>query len=444
MSWLDQVDAGLLEGAIRIVRALREAGHQAYFAGGAVRDCLLSRPVSDIDIATSAEPREIESLFPTTLPVGRQFGVIVVVEGPHQFEVATFRRDLGYTDGRHPAAVAFSNAVEDARRRDFTINGLFYDPETESVIDYVDGQEDLKRRIIRTVGDAEARFAEDKLRMMRAIRFACELDFAIEPSTYRELVAQGGKIIQVSSERIRDELLKILTGRAPARGLELLLDSGLLAVVLPEVAAMAGVPQPPEFHPEGDVFVHTCLMFRRAGARTPELAMGILLHDVGKPPTFKIAERIRFDGHAEVGAKMADTICRRLRLPNDTLHEVVDLVRDHLRFMHVREMRESTLKRFLRKENFRDHLELHRLDCLASHGDLTNYEFCVRKLAEFSQEAIRPRPLLSGHDLIRAGLEPGPLFSKILAALEDAQLEGRITSREEAMEWLRRTWLEER
>ncbi len=444
MSWLDQVDPGLLDGALRIVRALREAGHQAYYAGGAVRDLLLGRPVSDIDIATSAEPSKIESLFPVTLPVGRQFGVIVVVDGARRYEVATFRRDLGYADGRHPTAVAFSDAAEDARRRDFTINGLFYDPETERVIDYVNGRADLRDRVIRTVGDAAERFTEDKLRMMRAIRFACQLDFAIEPSTYREIVAQAGKIIQVSSERIRDELLKILTGRAPAQGLELLLDSGLLEVVLPEVAAMSGVAQPPEFHPEGDVFVHTCLMFRRAGRLHPELALGILLHDVGKPPTFKVAERIRFDGHAEVGAKMADSICRRLRLPNETLREVVDLVRDHLRFMHVREMRDSTLKRFLRKENFGDHLELHRLDCLASHGDLTNYDFCVHKLAEFSREKIRPRPLLNGHDLIRAGLEPGPIFSKILGELEDAQLEGRITSREEALEWLQRDWPTER
>ncbi len=441
MSWSNQVDPSLLEGALRIVRLLREAGHQACFAGGAVRDLILGRAVSDIDIATSAEPALIESLFPRTIPVGRQFGVIVVLEGPHQYEVATFRRDLDYTDGRHPTGVAFAGAAEDARRRDFTINALFYDPERDEVIDFVGGQEDLERKIIRTVGDAAARFDEDKLRLMRAVRFACQLEFSIEASTYHELESHAGEIVQVSSERIRDELLKILTGPEPSRGLELLLDSGLLRAFLPEVAAMSGVAQPPEFHPEGDVFIHTCLMFRLAGRLHTTLALGILLHDVGKPPTFKVAERIRFDGHADVGADMAAEIGRRLRLPRETIRDVVDLVRNHLKFMHVREMRESTLKRFLRKENFPDHLELHRLDCLASHGDLTNHEFCLRKLDEFSREVIRPKPFLNGHDLIEAGLEPGPLFSRILGELEDRQLEGEIGSREEALDWLRETWL---
>ena len=436
-----EVDPGLFAGALRIVRILRQAGHEAFFAGGAVRDFLLGRAVSDIDIATSAEPGQIEDLFPATIPVGRQFGVIIVVDGSCQYEVATFRRDLGYVDGRHPREVTFVGAEEDARRRDFTINALFYDPVTEQVIDYVDGQSDLENRIIRTVGDPAERFGEDKLRLMRAVRFACRLGFSIEPATYRELVARADEIEKVSSERIRDELIKILTAESSAEGLELLLECGLLSAFLPEAAAMSGVAQPPAFHPEGDVFVHTCLMFRLAAQLHPALALGILLHDVGKPPTFRIAERIRFDGHAEVGATMAESICRRLRLSNEITREVVDLVRDHLRFMHVRDMRESTLKRFLRKENFPDHLELHRLDCLASHGDLTNYEFCVRKLEEFGKEVIRPQLLLSGHDLIAAGLKPGPLFSEILRALEDRQLEGTLHSKEEALVWLRENWL---
>ncbi len=443
MSPLGPNDSSLFDGALRIVRILREAGHEAYYAGGAVRDLLLDRPVSDIDIATSAEPSQIESLFPATVPVGRQFGVLIVREGDQQYEVATFRRDLGYADGRHPTGVDFSNAREDALRRDFTINALFYDPEAERVLDFVAGRADLKSGIVRTVGDPAQRFAEDKLRLIRAVRFSCELGFSIESSTLRELKARAGQIVQVSSERIRDELLKILTGRGPAEGLELLHETGLLASFLPEVAAMAGVPQPPEFHPEGDVFVHTCLMFRLAGPLHEALALGILLHDVGKPGTFRVAERIRFDGHAELGATLTDSIGRRLRLPNETIHRVVELVRGHLRFMHVRDMRESTLKRFLRQEHFADHLELHRLDCLASHGDLSNYEFCTAKMAEFSQEVIRPQHLLNGHDLIRAGLEPGPLFSRILTELEDRQLEGEITNREQAWEWLQRTWLAE-
>ncbi len=443
MSPLGPNDSSLFDGALRIVRILREAGHEAYYAGGAVRDLLLDRPVSDIDIATSAEPSQIESLFPATVPVGRQFGVLIVREGDQQYEVATFRRDLGYADGRHPTGVDFSNAREDALRRDFTINALFYDPEAERVLDFVAGRADLKSGIVRTVGDPAQRFAEDKLRLIRAVRFSCELGFSIESSTLRELKARAGQIVQVSSERIRDELLKILTGRGPAEGLELLHETGLLTSFLPEVAAMAGVPQPPEFHPEGDVFVHTCLMFRLAGPLHEALALGILLHDVGKPGTFRVAERIRFDGHAELGATLTDSIGRRLRLPNETIHRVVELVRGHLRFMHVRDMRESTLKRFLRQEHFADHLELHRLDCLASHGDLSNYEFCTAKMAEFSQEVIRPQPLLNGHDLIRAGLEPGPLFSRILTELEDRQLEGEITNREQAWEWLQRTWLAE-
>jgi poly(A) polymerase len=431
------VDPQLLDGALRIVSDLRKAGHTAYFAGGAVRDLLLERRISDIDIATSAPPDAVEALFPQTIPVGRQFGVVVVVVDSQSYEVATFRRESGYLDGRHPSRVAFSDAHEDAFRRDFTINALFLDPESQEVIDLVDGMADLRARLIRTVGPAIERFREDKLRLMRAVRFACDLDFEIEAETWEQVRQNASGILQVSRERIRDELMKLLTGFQPARGLRLLQESGLLSQVLSEVAAMVGVPQPPQFHPEGDVFIHTCLMFEHSSQRSPSLALAILLHDVGKPLTFRVEDRIRFDGHAEVGAEMAARICRRLRLPNDVTVDVVDLVRDHLRFINVREMRESTLKRFLRKENFRDHLELHRLDCLASHGDLGNYHFCLRKLDELERETMRPAPLLNGHDLIREGFEPGPLFSRILTALEDHQLEGRIRSREQALAWVR-------
>ncbi len=430
--------APLTEGGLTIVKTLSGAGHRALFAGGVVRDLLLGNRVSDIDIATSALPQEVEALFPHTIAVGKQFGVMIVVINSTNYEVATFRAEAGYLDGRHPSSVRFTGAEEDARRRDFTVNALFLDPLTKDIIDYAGGLEDLKGRLIRTVGNPAERLEEDKLRMLRAVRFACQLGFEIDSNTWEEVRRQAGKLLRVSWERIRDELLKILTGPAPARGLDLLSDSGILNVILPEVAAMRGVPQPPEFHPEGDVFVHTRLMFEIAGqVPDPDLALAILLHDVGKPPTLTVRDRIRFDGHDQKGAEMAEAIGRRLRLSVQQIEELIELVREHLRFIPVQEMRESTLKRFLRKENVEKHLELHRLDCLASHGDLTSYDFCRAKLEEFSQEAMRPDPLLNGHDLIALGLTPGPLFSEILSSLEDLQLEGKIVTREEALEWVR-------
>lgn len=438
MSLLERIDPALLQGALQIVKRLREHGHCAYFAGGAVRDLLLGREISDIDIATSAAPEDVEGLFSRTLLVGKQFGVVVVVQGEVRYEVTTFRQEGPYLDGRHPSSVTPADAETDARRRDFTVNALFLDPLAEKVIDFVGGREDLKARIIRTVGPPRERFEEDKLRILRAVRFACQLDFDIEAQTYRAVQEMAPAITQVSWERIRDELLKILTGPAPGRGLQLLLDSGVLSRILPEVAAMRGVPQPPQFHPEGDVFEHTRLMLEKARQPSPTLALGILLHDVGKPPTFQEKERIRFDGHAEVGAEMAREICRRLRLSNEITEQVVDLVRHHLRFIHVQEMRESTLKRFLRKENFAEHLELHRLDCLSSHRDLSSYHFCLQKLEELSKEQIRPEPLLNGHDLIALGFRPGPIFSRILEAVEEEQLEGRLQTRQQALEWVRR------
>ncbi|MFB3906303.1 MAG: CCA tRNA nucleotidyltransferase [Acidobacteriota bacterium] len=439
---LRAVPEKLINGGLTIVKTLSAARHQALFAGGVVRDLVLKRPISDIDVATSALPHEVEALFSHTVAVGKQFGVMIVILDDIHYEVATFRAEAGYLDSRHPSSVRFTGAEEDAGRRDFTVNALFLDPLTRKIIDYAGGLEDLKRRLIRTVGDPAARLEEDKLRILRAVRFACQLGFDIDSGTWAEVKRRAGELLRVSWERIRDELIKILTGPAPARGLDLLSDSGILDVILPEVAAMRGVPQPPEFHPEGDVFVHTRLMFETAGqVADPILALAILLHDVGKPPTLTVRDRIRFDGHDQKGAELAEAIGRRLRLPGEQIEEVTELVREHLRFIPVQEMRESTLKRFLRKENVEKHLELHRLDCLASHGDLTSYDFCRAKLAEFSKEAMRPAPLLNGYDLIALGLAPGPLFSEILAKLEDLQLEGKILSRDQALEWVRNHFL---
>ncbi len=434
---LENIDPELMRGAQRIVARLREAGHEAYIAGGAVRDLLLARPVGDLDLATSADPQAVENLFPVTIPLGKQFGVMIVVENGIDYEVATFRAETDYSDGRRPDRVKFVSALADVQRRDFTVNGLLLDPFSGRVLDHCKGREDLKAQIIRTIGNPARRFGEDKLRLIRAVRFAGQLGFRIEAETWEQLKLQAGDIELVSQERVRDELLKLLTAKHADEALRLLLDSGLLSVILPEVAAMVGVEQPPEFHPEGDVWTHTCLMFRLARAPSDTLALGILLHDIGKPPTYSVRDRIRFDRHAEVGADLAALVCRRLRVSNQQLRTVVELVRQHLRFMHVQQMRESRLKRFLRQEKFDEHLELHRVDCLASHGDLTAYRFCRQKLDELSEEEVRPPPLVTGHDLIALGLKPGPIFGELLSAIEDRQLESKLQSREQALEWLR-------
>jgi poly(A) polymerase len=401
---------------------------------------VMGNPPHDIDIATSAHPDQVMALFDKVIPVGIKYGVVLVLLDGKSYEVTTFRTDERYVDGRHPESVRFATAEEDARRRDFTINGLFYDPIGDQVVDYVGGLEDIKNKIVRTIGDPYERFAEDKLRLMRAIRFACRLEFSIEAATFSAIKELAPQISQVSQERIRDELVKIITGPHPGRGLRLLQESGLMRHILPEVHAMAGVAQPPEFHPEGDVFVHTCLALDLLESPSPVLAMGTLLHDVGKPPTFTVKERIRFDNHVEVGARIAEDICRRLRFSNDETEQIVDLVRDHLRFMHVRQMRQSTLKRFLRKPNFLDHLELHRADCLACHGNLENWRFCRQKLEELKDEEIAPPRVLTGDDLIALGYKPGPLFKEILSAVEDAQLEGKVKTREEAIQLVTQTF----
>jgi poly(A) polymerase len=441
--------------ATEIVRTLRARGHQAYFAGGCLRDLLLSREPADYDVATDATPRQVMQIFPQTYAVGEQFGVVLVPEssgatgvlarqgerGKGAVEVATFRSDVGYSDGRHPDEVRFTkDPREDVQRRDFTINGMLLDPATDEVLDFVGGRDDLKAGIIRAIGEPERRFAEDKLRMLRAARFAARFGYTIDPATMAAIQKLAAQIHQVSCERVRDELTKMLTeGRA--RGAFQLLDaSGLLCEVLPEIAAMKGVEQPPQYHPEGDVFVHTLLLLEKLQTGSSKtLAWGALLHDVGKPPTFRVApDRIRFDGHVEVGVKMAAEICRRLRFSNYETDQILALVANHMRFADVQRMKQSTLKKLLRLHAFDEHLELHRIDCLSSNGNLDSYEYSREQLRSLPPEAIRPTPLITGRDLIEAGYEPGPRFTEILAAVEDAQLEGRLTSREAAMEFVLR------
>jgi putative nucleotidyltransferase with HDIG domain len=368
------------------------------------------------------------------LTVGAQFGVVMVPDESGNIEVATFRSDGRYTDGRHPTEVRYARTPqEDVRRRDFTINGLLFDPESEQVLDYVGGQADIRARRIRTIGDPVERFHEDHLRMLRAIRFAARFGFALDTAARQAIQKLAPQIHDVSTERVRDEIIRILTEGAARRGFELLDETGLLREVLPEIKALQGVQQPREFHPEGDVWVHTLLMLEGLRNPTPTLALGVLLHDVGKPPTFTVRERIRFDNHVEVGAEMALAICRRLRLSTRETERIVELVRHHLRFKDFPRMKRSTQLRFLRMQGFAEHLELHRLDCLASHGDLTNYELARRLLAETPAAEIKPVPLVRGQDLIAHGYTPGPLFKQILQAVEDAQLEGRLHTREDAL-----------
>ncbi len=419
--------------ALAIVKKLRKAGHEAYFVGGCVRDEILKITPKDFDIATSARPKAVTKLFKRTVPVGAQFGVILVVEQGEAFEVATFRSDGEYLDSRRPKEVHFSSAKEDVLRRDFTINGLLYDPVKDQVLDYVGGIDDIHAGLLRTIGDPSQRFTEDKLRLIRAIRFACRFNFKIDPATFSAIKKLSGQIHKVSAERIRDELIKILCGNNVPRALDMLLESGLLQEILPEVCTMLGVQQPPEFHPEGDVYVHTKMLFDFLKNPSTVLAFGALLHDVGKPATFRIAERIRFDGHPEVGVEMADKILRRLRFPNDERNKIMTLVATHMKFKDVRQMRQNRLKRFLQSEVFSEELAMHRADCLASHGMLDNWEFCKKKLEEFGEEEIRPKPLITGHDLIKRGYKPGPLFKKILTAVEDAQLNNKIKNKTAAL-----------
>ncbi len=443
----------LARTARRIAARLDDAGHQALFAGGAVRDALLGLPPKDIDIATSAHPDDVEALFPRTHAVGRAFGVVVVVEEEQPFEVATFRAEAEYTDGRHPDEVTFADAEADALRRDFTINGLFYDPRSERVLDFVGGRTDLEAGVLRAIGAPLERFGEDRLRLMRAVRFGAGLGFEIEARTWDAVCAEAPHLGDVSAERIREELVKMLTGPAPDRAVEMLRESGLLAVFLPEALAMIGCTQPERFHPEGDVWTHTVLMLRlmarraaeRGEAAPPELALAVLLHDIGKPPTRVVADRIRFNGHDAAGARMSEAILRRLRSSRELIRRVGDLVGQHMRFMAVEQMRPARRNRWMRDELFGLHLELHWLDCVASHGMLDHYEFARRALAELP--ALAGPRLVNGTDLLALGVPEGPAVGELLEVLADRTAAGDFADRDAALAGARElvtAWLEER
>ena len=443
------------QAATRIVEQLRTAGHHAYFAGGCVRDMLLGREPSDFDVATSATPEQVLAMFPRTFAVGVQFGVVLVVDasdtGEILTEVATFRSDGDYSDGRRPDSVLYTQSAEqDVLRRDFTINGMLLDPDRlrtpvrvqAAVLDFVGGVDDLRNGVIRAIGDPKQRFAEDKLRMLRAVRFAARFQFQIEDATLRAIRAAAHQIDSVSRERARDELTRMLTEGAAHRAFELLENTALLEEVLPEVARMRGVEQSPEYHPEGDVWIHTLkLLDQLPAGSSATLAWGALLHDVGKPATFRRApERIRFDGHVDVGVRIAEEICRRLRMSNSDTEQILALVANHMRFADVEKMRASTLKRFFRLHEFDEHLALHRMDCLASHGDLSLYEFARQHYEAAEPEQIRPRPLITGEDLIALGYRPGPEFKHMLHRVEDAQLEGIASTRDDALALIKRSF----
>ena len=432
-----------------VVHRLREAGFIAYYAGGCVRDMLRGEQPKDFDVATDATPEQVQKIFSRHVAVGAHFGVVVVIQDGHSLEVASFRADGVYIDGRRPETIRFTTAEEDAARRDFTVNGMFFDPLSHNgageVIDYIGGRADLEAKILRAIGDPTARFAEDRLRMLRAVRFAAALDFAIEPKTWEAVRGAADEIHAISPERIRDELVKIFTAPTRVRGWDLLDASGLMREVLPELEALKGCAQPPQFHPEGDVFVHTRLVLSLLPPETVSvpLAFGALLHDIGKPPCARVDDdeggRIRFNGHEHVGAEMAEKVMRRLRFSNDAIDGTVEAVRNHMAFKDVQRMRVAKLKRFLARPGFGDELALHRADCLGSHAMLDNYEFLQAKQEEFSNEPLIPKPFVTGHDLIQLGLKPGPEFKAILEAAQNLQLEGGFTDREAALAWLRET-----
>jgi poly(A) polymerase len=434
------------ELANSICDTLIRNGFEALLAGGSVRDLLLGRAPADYDVTTNATPEQVMELFPESVAVGAQFGVILIPRDEHKVEVATFRSDVGYSDGRHPDKVIYAKSTEeDVQRRDFTINGLLMRHDTAEILDFVGGRADLQAGIIRAIGEPDRRFEEDKLRMLRAVRFAARFGFEIEADTFRAIQKHVGMIHEISAERIRDELTKLLTEGAAGNAFRLLDQTGLLQKVLPEIAAMKGVEQPPQYHPEGDVFIHTCLLLDGlARGSTATLAWGVLLHDVGKPPTFRpvseTGDRIRFDGHVDVGVRIGEEICRRLRMSNDEIQQILALIANHMRFKDVQKMRTATLKRFLRLPQFEEHMELHRLDCLSSHRNLEAYDFVRDFLAKTPPEQVRPPRLLTGDDLLHLGYRPGPKFSEMLRAIEDAQLEGLIESREEALEHLAKTY----
>jgi poly(A) polymerase len=423
-----------------IVQRLQEAGFQTFYAGGCVRDALLGIPPKDYDIATAARPEVVQKSFPRTVAVGAQFGVIVVVEGGHEFQVATFRSDDAYVDGRHPVGVTYSTPRQDAERRDFTINGMFFDPLSNEVIDYVHGREDLRAGLVRAIGDPASRFREDRLRLLRAVRFSAAFGFAVEPSTWDAVRASATEIHGISAERIREELVRIFTSVTRVRGFDLLDTSGLMAQILPEIEALKGCEQPPQFHPEGDVFVHTRRMLERLPAQTSvPLVFSVLLHDIGKPATYSCDPtegRIRFSGHDKVGAEMAVRVMERLRFSREEIDATVEAVANHMVFKDVQSMRVARLKRFMARPGFHEELELHRVDCASSHGMLDNYEFLKGKRQEFANEPLIPPPLVNGRDILALGWKPGPKIGQILEAVQTRQLEGALSNREEAVAWV--------
>lgn len=429
------------ENALLIIRKLKAAGFSAFIVGGAVRDRELGIDAKDYDIATDAAPDDIKSLFERVVPVGEKFGVMLVIINSHPYEIARFRTESGYTDGRRPEHVAPATVQEDAFRRDFTINALYFDPDTDRVIDYTGGLSDIKNRIIRSVGDACKRFTEDRLRLLRAVRFAARFDFSIEADTYAAIKDQASEITVISAERIGAELALMMSGPNPGRALSLLDQSGLLVGILPEIAALKGVEQPPQFHPEGDVFEHTRLMLElfgggalTLGGGSLTLGLGILLHDVGKPSTKTFSDRIRFHGHDAAGAGIAAKILSRLRQPKAVIERVTTLVKNHMRFIPAAEMKESTFRRLIAMEGFNELLELYRLDCLGSFGKLDGYEYVLKRMER--QERELPKPLISGKDLLAQGHKSGPNIGKILDLVKDAQLEGELSERGDALQWV--------
>ena len=424
-----------------VVQRLQNAGFLAFYAGGCVRDTLLGLTPKDYDIATSARPEEVQSLFPRTVAVGAHFGVICVLEGAYSFDVATFRSDEAYIDGRHPSAVTFSTPQLDAERRDFTINGMFFDPIRDEVIDYVHGREDLKSGILRAIGNPAQRFREDRLRLLRGVRFAATFGFEVEPATWRAVRENAPEIHVVSAERIREELVRIFTSPTRVRGFDLLDASGLMVQILPEIEALKGCEQPPQFHPEGDVYVHTRRMLELLPEQTSlPLVFSVLFHDIGKPATYSLdpAEgRIRFSGHDKVGAEMTVAVMERLRFSREEIDATAEAVANHMIFKDVQSMRVARLKRFMARPYFTDELELHRVDCASSHGMLDNYEFLREKREEFANEPLIPPPLVNGRDVLALGWKPGPKIGEILEAVQTRQLEGTLTSREEALTWIK-------
>jgi len=419
--------------ATEIVRELQSRGYEAYFVGGGVRDMIRGEPPTDIDIATSATPDDVKSIFKHSKLVGAHFGVVIVVQDHVQVEVATFRADGDYADGRRPEKVTFTDAEGDVRRRDFTVNALLYDPITDEIIDRVGGRADIEAKVIRAIGEPRERFAEDHLRLLRAVRFAARLEFDIEPRTADAIRDLAEKIKLVSAERIAEEMKKILVNPGRERGIRLMEELGLLRHILPEVSDMVGVEQPPNLHPEGDLFEHVMLMLSHLDDPSPELAWGALLHDIGKPKTIVYEDRIRYPGHEAVGARLASDVCHRLRMSRESRDTIAYLVKRHMGFKDVQNMRLGTLKKFLGHPSFAELLALHRVDALASGGDLTYHDFCVQKIEELGEERVKPEPLITGHDLIELGLEPGPRFSQILSTIQDEQLDEKLTTREQAL-----------